>query len=98
MIGLAYNSLRKKVAEALLLLQHKFQKNSDDKFVISFNRESLASIAGTAKESLIRTLGDFRNEDLIKINKDGSITIVNQKKFERCLNYERTEPNSINAF
>lgn len=86
LIGIAYNSLRKKVAEALLLLQHKFQKDSEDKFVISFNRESLASIAGTAKESLIRTLGDFRNENLIKINKDGSIAIANQKKLEQMLN------------
>lgn len=86
LIGIAYNSLRKKVAEALILLQSKFQKSKDEKFVINFNRESLASIAGTAKESLIRTLGDFRNEHLIDINKDGSISITNHAKLEQMLN------------
>ena len=78
LLGLAYNSLRKKVAEALILLQRKYQQDIEDNFVIDISRESLATIAGTATESLIRTLSDFRNEKMIDI-KDGSIVIVNQK-------------------
>jgi len=85
LLGIAYNSLRKKVADALLILQQKYQQTKEEKFVIDINRESLATIAGTAKESLIRTLSDFRNEKLIDI-KDGSITIINQKKLEHLLN------------
>lgn len=86
LVGLAYNSLRKKVAEALILLQKKYQPTGSEKFVIDMNRESLASIAGTAKESLIRTLGDFRNEKLIEIENDGCIIILNSKKLEQLLN------------
>jgi CRP-like cAMP-binding protein/DNA-binding NarL/FixJ family response regulator len=86
LIGIAYNSLRKKVAEALILLQHKYQHAKEDIFVIELSRESLASIAGTAKESLIRTLSDFRNEKLIDIKKDGSVTILNLKKLEQMVN------------
>jgi CRP-like cAMP-binding protein/CheY-like chemotaxis protein len=86
LVGLAYNSLRKKVAEALILLQKKYQHGKDDAFVIDMNRESLASIAGTAKESLIRTLGDFRNEKLIDIKEDGCIIILNSKKLEQLIN------------
>lgn len=85
LLGLAYNSLRKKVAEALVLLQEKYQEDRDEKFVIKINRESLASIAGTATESLIRTLGDFRNEKLIEL-KGSSIIIINMKKLEQLLN------------
>ncbi len=85
LLGLAYNSLRKKVADALLLLQKKYQQEKEDKFVIDISRESLATIAGTATESLIRTLSDFRNEKLIEI-KNGTISILNQKKLERLLN------------
>lgn len=85
LIGIAYNSLRKKVAEALLLLQHKYQHEGEN-FIIDLSRESLASIAGTAKESLIRTLSDFRNEKIIDIKKDGSVTLLNQKKLEQMLN------------
>lgn len=79
LLGLAYNSLRKKVADALLMLQQKYQANKEQIYIIDINRESLANIAGTAKESLIRTLSEFKNEHLIEINKDGNITIINQK-------------------
>lgn len=85
LLGLAYNSLRKKVAEALVMLQKKYQQDKDEKFVIKINRESLASIAGTATESLIRTLGDFRNEHLVEL-KGSSIVIINMKKLEQLLN------------
>jgi CRP/FNR family transcriptional regulator, cyclic AMP receptor protein len=84
LLGIAYNSLRKKVAEALLLLLHKYNP-VNDKSVIDINREILAAIAGTAKESLIRTLGDFRNEKLIDIE-DGKIIILNEHKLEHLVN------------
>lgn len=78
MLGLAYNSLRKKVAEALIILYKKY------KTPINIGRENLASIAGTAKESLIRTLGDFKSEKLIDI-KGGIIIILNEKKLEKLI-------------
>lgn len=85
LLSIAYNSLRKKVAEALLLLQKKYQINRDEVFSINLSRECLAAIAGTATESLIRTLSDFKNEKLIEV-KGSSIAIVNQKKLEHLLN------------
>ena len=85
LIGLAYNSLRKKVAEALILLQKKYKEESIDNFEIALTRECLASIAGTATESLIRTLSDFRSEKLIDI-KEGNIIILNEKKLAQLLN------------
>jgi len=85
LLGLAYNSLRKKVAESLLLLQRKYNLQHEDKFVIDISRESLATIAGTATESLIRTLGDFRNEKLIDL-KEGHIVFLNLKKLENMVN------------
>jgi CRP-like cAMP-binding protein len=85
LLALAYNSLRKKVAEALLTMQKKFQGAKGDKFVIDIGRDSLAAIAGTATESLIRTLSDFRTEKLIDIN-NGGISIIDQKKLEYLVN------------
>jgi CRP-like cAMP-binding protein len=84
LLGLAYNSLRKKVADALMSLQRKY-KTGEGNFSINISRENLASIAGTATESLIRTLGDFRTEKLIDI-KEGNIIILNEKKLENLLN------------
>ncbi len=85
LLGLAYNSLRKRVADALLTLQEKYQNDNQDKFSIHISREDLANIAGTATESLIRTLSDFKSESLIEI-KDGNIIISNQKKLAAMLN------------
>jgi CRP-like cAMP-binding protein len=49
------------------------------------SREDLAHIAGTATESIIRTLSDFKSEKLIDI-KDGSIIILDEKRLAALLN------------
>ncbi len=85
LLGLAYNSLRKRVADALLTLESKYRKENQDKFSMHISREDLANIAGTATESLIRTLSDFKSEHLIEI-KEGHIIITNQKRLADMLN------------
>jgi CRP/FNR family cyclic AMP-dependent transcriptional regulator len=85
LLGIAYNSLRKRVADALITLQKKYKKEDDVVFSMHISREDLANIAGTATESLIRTLSDFKGEKLIEI-KDGNISIVNEKKLVALLN------------
>jgi CRP/FNR family cyclic AMP-dependent transcriptional regulator len=79
LLGLAYNSLRKKVAEALMILHKKY------KVPIDISRENLATIAGTATESLIRTLSDFKSEKLVDIQ-NGAIVILNERKLGNLLN------------
>lgn len=85
LLGLAYNSLRKRVADALITLMKKYRKNDESPFSIHISREDLANIAGTATESLIRTLSDFRSEKLIDI-REGNIVILNEKKLNDMLN------------
>jgi CRP-like cAMP-binding protein len=85
LVALAYHSLRKRVADALLTLKKKYAKEGEDLFSISISREDLANIAGTATESLIRTLSDFKNEKLIEI-KDGKITLLEEKKLLNLFN------------
>ncbi|SIN65793.1 response regulator [Chitinophaga niabensis] len=80
LLGIAYNSLRKKVADALLSIHKKFNTMS-----IDISRDNLAAVAGVAKESLIRTLGDFRDEKLINI-KEGDILLLDLKKLAYMLN------------
>jgi CRP-like cAMP-binding protein/AmiR/NasT family two-component response regulator len=83
LLHLAYNSLRRKVADALLFLCPDL--NHPQNFFINLSRENLAAIAGTATESLIRTLTDFKTEKLIEI-KEGKIFILNQEKLKRMFN------------
>jgi len=85
LIKLAYNSVRKRVAEALATLYNKYKKQGEEKFSISISREDLANLVGTATETVIRTLSDFKDEKLVEIN-GGSITITNLEKLTRMKN------------
>lgn len=78
LLGLAYNSLRRRVAEAMLLYKRKFGNNNDS-FTINISRHELANIAGTATESLIRTLTDFKDEKIIDIV-EGNIIILDESR------------------
>lgn len=84
LLGMAYNSLRKKVADALLALQKKYTSTANPNS-IDISRENLATIAGTATESLIRTLSDFRSEKLIDLN-GSNVVILQEKKLVNMLN------------
>ncbi|MFZ7117051.1 MAG: Crp/Fnr family transcriptional regulator [Bacteroidota bacterium] len=85
LIELAYSSVRKRVAEALILLSDKYKANRDERFSMSISREDLANIVGTATESLIRTLSDFKEEKLIEV-KDGKIVLINENKLKELKN------------
>ena len=79
LIELAYNSVRKRVATALVQLHDQTHAT------ISLLREDLASLAGTAKETLIRTLTDFKNEGMIEIH-EGSIQVLALEKLRHLPN------------
>lgn len=85
LLNLAYNSLRKKVADTIILIQNKYKDENSENFKIDISRDNLASLAGTATESLIRTLSDFKSEKLIEIE-GGCIKILNEHKLKNILN------------
>jgi CheY-like chemotaxis protein/CRP-like cAMP-binding protein len=82
LVNLAYSTVRKRVADALVLLQKRYDNESNSKFSISISREDLANIVGTATESLIRTLSDFKEENLVEI-KGSNITIVDLERLKK---------------
>jgi CRP/FNR family transcriptional regulator, polysaccharide utilization system transcription regulator len=82
LVDLAYSSVRKRVANALVTLYDRYNEKPNEKFNISISREDLANIVGTATESLIRTLSDFKEEKLIEV-KSSNITIVNYDKLKK---------------
>jgi CheY-like chemotaxis protein/CRP-like cAMP-binding protein len=83
LLNLAYSSLRKRVAKALVDIQTKFNAEHPEK-PLEISRDDFAQYVGTATESLIRTLSDFKSEKLISI-KDGKITIINLEKLKNLL-------------
>ena len=79
LLNLAYDSVRKRVADSLVTLQQKYNNNSTEKFSISISRNELASMVGTSPETVIRTLSDFKEDKMIEI-KGSKITILQLEK------------------
>jgi len=63
----------------------KYNPSGNEYYGIDISRDNLAALTGVAKESLIRTLGDFRDEHLLTI-KDGQIFVTDKKKLEDMIN------------
>jgi CRP/FNR family transcriptional regulator, polysaccharide utilization system transcription regulator len=78
--NIAYKPVRGRIAEALVLLAGKNhqQKPKADSY-INLTREDLASLVGTVKETAIRTISEFKDENLIEIDKR-RIKILNLDK------------------
>lgn len=77
-ISIAQKPVRERLAESLLILNRVFKPNgnSEIKHNISLPREDLANIVGTATETVIRLLHDFKEEKLVSV--DGrSIILTN---------------------
>jgi CRP-like cAMP-binding protein len=79
MLNLAYHSVRKRVAEALLLFQSKYHPDGIQSREMIISREDLSNLVGASKETVIRVLSDFKDEGLVKTTKN-SITILNFNK------------------
>jgi len=79
LLQMAYHSVRKKMAEALLRLQ----RTDGSEFKIS--REDLAAMAAMATETVSRTLSDFKEEGLIE-KKGSIITILDLAKLTKMKN------------
>jgi len=66
---MAYGSVRKKTASTILKFADKLRKDEKGNFRIL--RSDLASVAGMATETLIRTLSSFKKEGLIAMEDHG---------------------------
>jgi CheY-like chemotaxis protein len=82
LLHLAYNSVRQRTAEALLKMG-KLKKGNDP---LSILRDDLAKMVGTATESVIRVLSDFRDEGLIEME-GTKIKIVHPSKLEQVIKW-----------
>jgi CRP-like cAMP-binding protein len=82
LLNLAYNSVRQRTAEALL----KMYNHQDAKESLSVPREDLAKMVGTAPESVIRVLSDFKDEGLIEIT-SGKVKIISAAKLEQVVKW-----------
>jgi len=79
---IAQKSVKERLAELLLTLKNKFGVNENGQLNVTLSRDEYASIVGTATESVIRLLSEFKTERYIDVN-GKKITIMNEKALER---------------
>ena len=62
---IAQKTVKERLAEIILHLDDEFGYDTDGILKISLTREELSNIVGTATESIIRLLSEFKNKQLI---------------------------------
>jgi CRP-like cAMP-binding protein len=82
---IAQKTVRERLAEVLLFLVHDFGLDNQQFLNISLTREELANIVGTATESVIRLLSEFKSDKLVELN-GRRIKIINTKGLEKISN------------
>jgi CRP-like cAMP-binding protein len=65
---IAQKTVKERLAEILLHLDDEFGEDGAGILNISLTREELSNIVGTATESIIRLLSEFKSHDLIEVN------------------------------
>lgn len=94
LLKLAYQPVRKRVAEALLLVHQKFYSSSEDPMSkpekpgdhsglsMTLSRENWAQLVGASMETVIRVLSDLRAEGMIKLS-GSQITLLDIDRLTR---------------
>jgi CRP/FNR family transcriptional regulator len=85
---LAQKPVRERLAETLLFIKETYGFEEDGITLnVRLSREEIANLVGTATESTIRLLSEFKKDNMVEL--DGKkIKIINQKKLVRTANLQ----------
>ncbi|MEQ9229985.1 MAG: Crp/Fnr family transcriptional regulator, partial [Cyclobacteriaceae bacterium] len=81
LMDMAYNTVRKRTADALMKLYDKY-KSDDELTSFKIVRSDLAAMVGTASESVIRVLSEFKQDGLIEID-SSQISILKPEELSK---------------
>lgn len=82
LMAMAYDTVRKRTAEALVKLYDKYNIDSKERVSFTLHRNDLASIVGTATESAIRMLSEFKKDGWISVD-GGDIEVLEIEKLRQ---------------
>ena len=79
---MAYDSVRKRIADALLLLS---EDPPDKQGGVQMLQEDISQLVGSATESVSRTLSEFRSKNYIEMS-SGKIHILQRERLANIMN------------
>jgi DNA-binding response OmpR family regulator len=87
LVDMAYATVRQRTAKALLELDEKGMIKDNDHKGISIPREDFAGLIGTATETAIRMLTEFKNEGLIGIETNRKIILLDKESLKQIVEF-----------
>lgn len=81
-VDIANKSVKKRLADLLLYIESNFGKEKDNTLSLMLSREEMANLIGTATESAIRILSQFKADGLVAFS-GKKITILNAEGLEK---------------
>lgn len=67
-VNMSQKTVRQRIAEAFIYLEENFGTDRNGYLALTLSREDIANVVGTATESAIRIISDFKKLGLIKTN------------------------------
>jgi CRP-like cAMP-binding protein len=85
----AQKPVRERLAITLIILREKYKADTQNgqPIFIEVGREDIASMAGTARENVVRLLREFKDEQIIE-TKGRKILVTNIKKLVAISNFK----------
>ncbi|MGA9237832.1 Crp/Fnr family transcriptional regulator, partial [Robiginitalea sp.] len=65
-VNMSQKTVKERIAEALLYMMNNFGEDQEGYLALVLSREDIANVVGTATESCIRILSEFKKQGLIK--------------------------------
>ncbi|MEK6152237.1 Crp/Fnr family transcriptional regulator [Flavobacteriaceae bacterium 3-367] len=78
-VNISQKTVKQRMAEALLYLKSNFGEDADGFLALTLSREDIANVVGTATESTIRIISEFKKKGFIATS-GKKIAIAHEKK------------------
>jgi CRP/FNR family transcriptional regulator len=65
-VNMSQKTVKQRIAEAFLYLKSNFGEDKEGYLILTLSREEMANVVGTATESCIRIISEFKKKALIK--------------------------------
>ncbi|NRS88454.1 CheY-like chemotaxis protein [Flavobacterium sp. 7E] len=83
LVDMAFATVRQRTAKVLLELDKKGMMKDENHTGISIPRDDFAGLIGTATETAIRMLTEFKNEGLIGVETNRRLVLLNKNKLKQ---------------
>lgn len=78
-VNMSQKTVKQRIAEAFLYLKNNYGEDQNGYLVLTLSREDIANVVGTATESCIRIISEFKKKGMLK-SRGKKLGIADEKK------------------